>query len=345
VLVEDAPTVITTTTTVNTTSTSAAIVTMTATTTTTATTTDAPIVSIDIKTETTTHTTIDTTTDVTTDITTTLSACTSTIATVPDGVSTAGLISTTTTTATTITTATIDAFPELPKNANTVLPAEVVVVNSVEPQGRKPKRSRWGTAAPTADSTTVAVFKVPGGRKTRWGDVSDRQVVVAADPRQEEARQLQQHMARVSTLLLDEDALTAAAEKDKVEAEGSRAPSPEPEYDEDGRRTNTRIQRFRGRLMRERQELVGRQVALTQTPELARLLEAAMAKELDIDIPTFESHPNYNFVGCVIGARGNTQKRLERETGALDTFYNGYTYASVLLCVAYSLTIERTHPP
>ena len=31
-------------------------------------------------------------------------------------------------------------------------------------------------------------------------------------------------------------------------------------------------------------------------------------------LPT-DKYPNYNFVGVLIGARGNSQKRLEQETG------------------------------
>jgi splicing factor 1 len=29
----------------------------------------------------------------------------------------------------------------------------------------------------------------------------------------------------------------------------------------------------------------------------------------------YKDHPNYNFIGLIIGPRGNTQKRMERETG------------------------------
>lgn len=30
----------------------------------------------------------------------------------------------------------------------------------------------------------------------------------------------------------------------------------------------------------------------------------------------WRDHPNYNFIGLIIGPRGNTQKRMEQETGS-----------------------------
>lgn len=29
----------------------------------------------------------------------------------------------------------------------------------------------------------------------------------------------------------------------------------------------------------------------------------------------YKEHPSYNFIGIIIGPRGNTQKRMEQETG------------------------------
>lgn len=40
----------------------------------------------------------------------------------------------------------------------------------------------------------------------------------------------------------------------------------------------------------------------------------ARKKEAKFYIP-YREHPGYNFIGLIIGPRGNTQKRLERETG------------------------------
>lgn len=99
-------------------------------------------------------------------------------------------------------------------------------------------------------------------------------------------------------------------------AGGDRSPSPEPIYDNTGKRINTRE-------VRKRQEL-----------ELRRHEKICLLKELNPDykppadyrppnirlhdkvwIPQ-EENPEINFVGLLIGPRGNTLKSLEQDTGA-----------------------------
>ncbi|KAJ1384596.1 Splicing factor 1, helix-hairpin domain [Sesbania bispinosa] len=68
--------------------------------------------------------------------------------------------------------------------------------------------------------------------------------------------------------------------------EGARSPSPEPIYDNMGIRINTREYRAR---------------------------RQSFKKKLYIPM---KEYPGYNFIGLIIGPRGNTQKRMEKETGA-----------------------------
>jgi splicing factor 1 len=94
----------------------------------------------------------------------------------------------------------------------------------------------------------------------------------------------------------------------------ARSPSPPPKYDQHGHRTNMREQRIRERLMAERAELIEKQLKLNpafQTP--ADYRKQKLQVRLEIPVKEF---PEYNFIGLIIGPRGNTQKRMERETGA-----------------------------
>lgn len=95
-----------------------------------------------------------------------------------------------------------------------------------------------------------------------------------------------------------------------------RSPSPEPIYDKDGKRVNTREQRAKDKLNNERTELV--EIAMAMYPNFrppADYEPGSQKKTRKIFIP-IEKHPEYNFIGLIIGPRGNTQKRMERETGA-----------------------------
>ncbi|KRY50651.1 Splicing factor 1 [Trichinella britovi] len=93
-----------------------------------------------------------------------------------------------------------------------------------------------------------------------------------------------------------------------------RSPSPEPVYDSFGKRLNTREVRTRQNLENERHRLILKMVALNPIykppadykPPQNRLHEKVWIPQ--------EDHPELNFVGLLIGPRGNTLKQLERET-------------------------------
>ncbi|GMT25923.1 hypothetical protein PFISCL1PPCAC_17220, partial [Pristionchus fissidentatus] len=95
-----------------------------------------------------------------------------------------------------------------------------------------------------------------------------------------------------------------------------RSPSPEPVYDANGKRLNTREVRKRQELEQLRHEKV---VALLQmNPDYkppADYRRAPTMRPFDkVWIPQ-EHHPHLNFVGLLIGPRGNTLKALEAESG------------------------------
>jgi len=94
-----------------------------------------------------------------------------------------------------------------------------------------------------------------------------------------------------------------------------RSPSPEPIYDSSGKRTNTRDQRAKERLNLERHQLVEKAIAMNpQFKPPADYTPVHTKKMRKIRIP-YDKYPDYNFIGLIIGPRGNTQKRMERETG------------------------------
>jgi splicing factor 1 len=95
--------------------------------------------------------------------------------------------------------------------------------------------------------------------------------------------------------------------------EGARSPSPEPIYDNMGIRINTREYRARERLNKERQEIISQ--IIKRNPAFkppADYRPPKLQKKLYIPM---KEYPGYNFIGLIIGPRGNTQKRMERETG------------------------------
>jgi len=98
----------------------------------------------------------------------------------------------------------------------------------------------------------------------------------------------------------------------------NRSPSPPPTYDGHGRRTNTREVRYRKKLEDERIRLVDR--ALKNDPNFRPPVEYHQQKRSQrpsekVYIPVKE-FPEINFFGLLVGPRGNSLKKMERDSGA-----------------------------
>lgn len=83
-------------------------------------------------------------------------------------------------------------------------------------------------------------------------------------------------------------------------------------YGPDGKRKNTRAVRWRERWTTDRQDVLEKLLNLNPATRNNSLFRRKRTKKIPIPI---EKHPNYNFIGLIIGPRGKTQKDLEHKTG------------------------------
>lgn len=94
-----------------------------------------------------------------------------------------------------------------------------------------------------------------------------------------------------------------------------RDPSPPPQYDQSGNRTNTRETRLFEQLEKERHNLV--EIAVTTIknydPPGDYQKPAKTSEKLYIPI---KDYPDINFVGLLLGPRGNTLRQLQEDSGA-----------------------------
>ncbi|KAI8627950.1 eukaryotic type KH-domain (KH-domain type I) [Xylariaceae sp. FL1651] len=94
-----------------------------------------------------------------------------------------------------------------------------------------------------------------------------------------------------------------------------RSPSPEPQYDNSGRRTNTRPQRYRQRLEEERHALI--HTAMDTIPNYrmpAGYIPQTMIKK-KVYVPVKE-FPEVSFIGQLLGPRGRSLAQLSEKAGA-----------------------------
>lgn len=167
---------------------------------------------------------------------------------------------------------------------------------------------RGGGKLETNDSKKDEEVKQPQ-RKTKWG------IDLTQDAAVKRGRALayQTRVEQISVLLesgnleIDDD-------------EATRSPSPPRKYDSSGQRTNSREARKREQLDLERREAIGECMRLNPNYKPPPGYKP-VNKEAKIYIPV--EYPGYNFVGLILGPEGNTQKRLEEETGTKITIKGG----------------------
>uniref|UniRef100_A0A182MQC5 Branchpoint-bridging protein n=1 Tax=Anopheles culicifacies TaxID=139723 RepID=A0A182MQC5_9DIPT len=154
-------------------------------------------------------------------------------------------------------------------------------------------------------------------RKSRWDDEKQAkerfQCMSPALPNtmssiQQESYILQQQINELSKQLLLGDLSLPSNLQD-------RSPSPPPIYDHNGKRLNTRANRARQKLEEQRHQLITRMQTINPNfvPPLGYKPPGNYHTE-KIILPQDE-YPHINFIGVLIGPRGNTIKALEKETG------------------------------
>ncbi len=184
------------------------------------------------------------------------------------------------------------------------------------------KKSRWGNAQEEAMAGNANIDRTgdvtaeEGGdgegergrkRRSRWSTETTA-------PAQLSQQQVQETLVLQMKLKQINDRIsTVPADAARREADPNRSPSPPPKYDSQGKRTNTREVRMKEALENERASIIESMMKLNpafQVPE--GYVKRKPSRKLYIPI---RDHPGYNFIGLIIGPRGNTQKRMERESG------------------------------
>lgn len=165
----------------------------------------------------------------------------------------------------------------------------------------KRRRSRWEQER-EEDRETVKGDRKGKKRKTRWDTDDSRLKFLVIDP---EFQGLKSKLAEINSKLERSE-----VHDDRPEAE--RSPSPQPVYNNLGIRINTREVRLRNKLIQERQRIISKLMKKNPTFKTSKH-KNKFGKKVFIPV---EEYPTYNFIGLILGPKGNTQKRMEKETGA-----------------------------
>lgn len=181
-----------------------------------------------------------------------------------------------------------------------------------ETSSRRRRRSRWDNDS--SDQNGGDGSGTGRKRKSRWAEDEPLPVIQLPDFMKDFTADLDPEVQALNILLLEINRKLQSGLPLDDRPECSRSPSPEPIYDNMGIRINTREYRAREKLMKERQELISK--LIQKNPAFrppADYRPPKLHKKLYIPM---KEYPGYNFIGLIIGPRGNTQKRMEKETGA-----------------------------
>jgi splicing factor 1 len=166
------------------------------------------------------------------------------------------------------------------------------------------KKSRWGDSAAGGEGGDTDGSKK---RRSRWSAEPAAPVALSQEQVQE-TLVLQMKLKQVNERLT-----TVVQDAARREADPNKSPSPPPKYDSTGKRVNTREVRMREQLDEERASIIEGMMRLNPAFQVpVDYVKKKPSRKLYIPI---KDYPGYNFIGLIIGPRGNTQKRMERETG------------------------------
>ncbi|KAJ5988904.1 hypothetical protein N7481_004114 [Penicillium waksmanii] len=171
-----------------------------------------------------------------------------------------------------------------------------------------PKRGRSPVRAdPPVDSDGVKRRK----KRNRWGDQQENKAAgLMGLPTMIMANFTSEQLEAYTLHLRIEEISQKLRINDVVPGDGDRSPSPPPQYDNFGRRVNTREYRYRKRLEDERHKLVEKAMKTIPNYHPPSDYRRPTKTQEKVYVPV-NDYPEINF-----RPRGNTLKKMETESGA-----------------------------
>ncbi|KAB8228572.1 putative zinc knuckle transcription factor/splicing factor MSL5/ZFM1 [Aspergillus alliaceus] len=153
-------------------------------------------------------------------------------------------------------------------------------------------------------------------KRNRWGDAQENKAAgLMGLPTMIMANFTNEQLEAYTLHLRIEEISQKLRINDVVPADGDRSPSPPPQYDNFGRRVNTREYRYRKRLEDERHKLVEKAMKTIPNYHPPSDYRRPTKTQEKVYVPV-NDYPEINFIGLLIGPRGNTLKKMETESGA-----------------------------
>lgn len=186
---------------------------------------------------------------------------------------------------------------------------------AVQTEPKRKRKSRWEASDDTSSSTALTVVTSGGNTVVRHipKEIVLSGGIAVAMPSVLTGRQTHSDPA-IQKMYDDLEDLSNRIDANDIRLppEHARSPSPEPVYDRNGVRQNTREVRMREKMIEQRERMVEELIKVDPTYKPPAEFRPAK-RQRKLYIP-YREYPGYNFIGLLIGPRGNTQKRMQKET-------------------------------
>jgi len=170
--------------------------------------------------------------------------------------------------------------------------------------------------SPTVKSEPAADGGRARKKRNRWGDSTENKAAgLMGLPTAIMANMTSEQLEAYTLHLRIEEISQKLRIDDVVPADGHRSPSPPPQYDNFGRRVNTREFRYRKRLEDERHKLIEKAMKVIPNYHPPQDYRRPTKTQEKVYVPV-NDYPEINFIGLLIGPRGNTLKKMETESQA-----------------------------
>ncbi|KAI9809521.1 MAG: hypothetical protein M1827_006827 [Pycnora praestabilis] len=151
-------------------------------------------------------------------------------------------------------------------------------------------------------------------KRNRWGDAQENKAAgLMGLPTMIMANMTNEQLEAYTLHLRIEEISQKLRINDVVPADGDRSPSPPPQYDNFGRRVNTREYRYRKRLEDERHKQIEKAMKVIPNYHPPSDYRRPTKTQEKVYVPV-NDYPEINFIGLLIGPRGNTLKKMETES-------------------------------
>lgn len=189
--------------------------------------------------------------------------------------------------------------------------------NRTANRSRSPPSSRFDNITPQqqASSDNARIERLRR-KKYRWGVPADQNPFTKAQhPIRLETPMTPEQLDAYALNFRIEEITFKIRENDVVPTEAERSPSPTPQYNTQGKRINTPDVRYHKSLETERHKLIQKALKTIPNYKAPSDYRRPLKMQEKIYIPV-NDYPEINFIGLLIGPRGNTLKRMESESGA-----------------------------